>query len=87
VKEATLRKYFADGSSLNLNLDTVTFGITLPRVSGLVATLHCLCRVIHTAQNETVAEAVKALFDTLYDRATDDERAIFPEIFDQVRGA
>lgn len=91
--KAATRQYFPDGSSYNPNIGTVTFGLTLPVELGepiLVGRdspnpkpiLNCLARAIENSRNPVVKKAIKTLFDWIYDRATPEERAAFPNWFE-----
>lgn len=91
IKPAT-RQNFADGSSYNPNLGTITFGLTLPAetaesffVDGMPSAkpiLNCLARSIETQQNPLAQSALRAVFDCIYDRTTSEEREFFPNWFD-----
>ena len=88
--ERTTRQQFPDGSSLNIELQTVTFGLTLPlpiisdnRQKAVAASvLHCLARCIETQRNPLVVAALKSVFDLIHDRATPDEQELFHNWFD-----
>ncbi|MGA7807143.1 hypothetical protein [Bradyrhizobium sp.] len=86
------RQHFPDGSSYNPDLDTVTFGLTLPvtvcrsMIEGAPNSAHpilnCLARSIETQRNPLAAAALKAVFDYIYERTSESERRLFPNWFD-----
>lgn len=87
-----VRQTFADGSTYNPALGTITFGLTLPVEAAQSMTegeeptsktiLNCLARCIETQQNPMAKSALKAVFDCIYDRTTEREREFFPNWFD-----
>lgn len=90
-KSAT-REYFPDGSSYNPATGTITFGITLPakavesmyegELASPLLVLNCLARSIELQTNSVAKSALRAVFDCIYDRTSDRERALFPNWFD-----
>lgn len=88
----TQRQSFADGSSYNPSLGTVTFGLTLPVEAAesfvkdgkpsAKPILNCLARSIETQQNPVARAALKGVFDCIYGRTTEYERQFFPNWFD-----